>query len=84
LAIRLLSVKTCECGIDPDGRAQRAWEGPLGGGALEADEPWTGVRAAACDLAARDELAVAGCEAQELCLGRAPAAADAAPDRLGH
>jgi hypothetical protein len=82
--MRLLSVKTCECGIDLDGRSQGAGERPPGGRALEADEPPAGVRAAARLFPARHELVSAHREAHELRLGRAPAAADAAPDRIGH
>jgi hypothetical protein len=82
--MRLLSVKTCERGIDLDGAAQRPCERPLRRRPLEADEAPAGVRAAARRLAGLDEPSVLGREAQQLALARAPAAADAAPDGIRH
>src|SRR5207249_8221859 len=60
LAMRLLSVKTCEPGIDLDRAAQRPCERPLGRRPLEADEAPAGVGAPAGHLAARNEPAVPG------------------------
>src|SRR5712691_10008454 len=84
LAISLLSVKTCEFRIDPDGLSQHPRKPPLRLGPLEADQAPAGVGAAPRRPAAFDEHAVSGREAQELALWRAPAAADAAPHRLAH
>jgi hypothetical protein len=78
--MRLLSVKTYEFRIDLDGRAQCPRERPLGSRALEADEPSTGVRAAAGRPPVGDERAVASGEPHQLPLGGLPTAADAAPD----
>jgi hypothetical protein len=83
-AIQLLSVDALERGIDLDGPAQRPCECPVGLRPLEADEPPAGVRAAPRRLAIGDELAVPNREADELALRGSAAAADAAPDRLGH
>jgi hypothetical protein len=70
--------------IDPDGLPQHPRERPLRLRPLEADETAARVRPAAGRLPALDELPVARREADELALGRAAAAADAAPDGICH
>jgi hypothetical protein len=82
--MNLLSVKTCECRIDVDGLPQRSREAPLGLRPLEADEAAAGIRTATGRRPVLDEHSILRREAQELALGRAPAAADAAPDRIRH
>src|SRR3981081_3001680 len=80
LAMRLLSVKTGERQIDPDGLPKHPRERSLCRGPLEAGEPFAGVGAASGDLRPRNGLAVPGTEAHELALVCAPAAAGALPD----
>jgi hypothetical protein len=84
LAIRLLSVKTGECGIDLDGRPQDTGETALCSRPLEAFEPAARVDPAAGRGPARDEAAADGGKTLELTLRQSPPAARAAPDRLRH
>src|SRR5437763_14970447 len=79
LAMRLLSVKTCECGIDLDALPEDSREPVPHGRALEAHEAPAGVDAAARHIAAGHERAVTGAEAHQLALRGAPAAARARP-----
>jgi hypothetical protein len=82
--MRLLSVKTGECGIDFDGGPQDAGEAALRSRPLEAREPAARVDAASGRRPARDETAAGRGEALQLALRRPPPAACAAPDRLRH
>jgi hypothetical protein len=82
--MNLLSVKTSECRIDLDGLPEHPLEPPLRLRPLEADEAAAGVRAAPGRLPVLDKHTVLRREAKELALGCAPAAADAAPDRIRH
>ena len=75
--MRLLSVKTCEIGIDPDGRPEHPGEGPPLRRPLETAEPAAGVDAAPGLTAARHEDAVPGGEPDEIGLRRDAPAADA-------
>src|SRR4051812_12334752 len=85
LAICLLvSVKTCERGIDPDALSQCPREPPLCQSPLEAGEVTTGVRPAPWSFGAGNEHTVPGGEALQVALRRAPATADAATQRLAH
>jgi hypothetical protein len=80
--MRLLSVKTGECGIDLDGRPQDAGEAAVRFRPLEALEPAARIDAAAGRCPARDETAAGGGEALQLALRHPPPAACASPDRL--
>ena len=82
--MRLLSVKTGECGIDFDGRPQDTGETALCFRLLEALEHAAGIDPAARRRPAGDEAAADGGEAHELVLRRASPAACAPPDRLRH
>jgi hypothetical protein len=82
--MRLLSVKTCERGIDLDASAQDAREASLGARPLEARDPPAGVGTPPSDRAPWNEAAVDHGEPQQLPLRRAASAARAAPDRLSH
>jgi hypothetical protein len=84
LAIRLLSVKTGECGIDFDGRPQDTGERTLCSCPFEAFEPGARIDPTAGRGPARDEAAAGGGEALKLTLRQTPPAARAAPDRLRH
>jgi hypothetical protein len=80
--MRLLSVKTGECGIDFDGRPQDTGESALRFCPLEALEPAARVDPAAGCSPACDKTATGGGEALELASRRSPPAACALPDRL--
>jgi hypothetical protein len=82
--MRLLSVKTGECGIDFDGRPQDAGESALCRRPLEAFEPAARVDPPAGRSPAWDEAAAGGSEALKLALRREPPASCASPDRLRH
>src|SRR5207248_43580 len=77
-------MKTREARIDPDALTQHPREPPLPRGPLEADETPAGIRAATRHIPARDQISVEDGEAHELSLWGAPAAADTAPDGVGH
>src|SRR5581483_10757512 len=81
LAIRHISVKAPQLGPDADLLPQDARERAMSRRALEAGEVPAGVDAAPPLGSARDEHAVSCCEAEQLALRRAPAAAGAAPQR---
>ncbi|HEY2373337.1 MAG TPA: hypothetical protein VGH82_12495 [Gaiellaceae bacterium] len=82
--MRLLSVKTGECGIDLDGRPQDTGETALCSRPLETLEPAARVDPAAGRGPAGDEAAAGGGEALKLALRRLPPATCAPPDRLRH
>jgi hypothetical protein len=82
--MRLLSVKTGECGIDLDGRPQDTCETALRSGPLETLEPAARVDPAAGRGPARDEAAADRSKALELALRQTPPATCASPDRLRH
>src|ERR671934_447910 len=83
-AITCSSVERCQFWFDQDVAPQRPPEGTPGDGALEAGKAPARVRAAPLLRAGRDEPPLLRDEPQKLALRRLPAAADAAPDRLGH
>src|ERR671934_2266724 len=83
-AITGSSVERCQFWFDQDVPLQRPAEGPPRDGALETGEAAARVGAAPRLRTGRDEPPLFRDEPQELALRRLPAAADAAPDRLGH
>src|SRR6188472_3942446 len=68
------SVKTSQRSIDPDWSAQRAGEAAVRDGSLEALQAVACVRAASGLVPAREQLSVAGDEADQLRLRRLPPA----------
>jgi hypothetical protein len=80
--MRLLSVKTGECGIDLDGRPQDAGEAAVRSRPFKALDPAARIDAPAGRGPARDETSAGGGEALQLALRRPPPATCASPDRL--
>src|SRR5215831_5342507 len=83
-AITGSSVERCQFRFDLDVLPERSVEGPPRHSPLEAGEAPACIGAAAGLSCPGDEQALSRDESQELALRRLAAAADAAPDRLGH
>src|SRR5580765_3302532 len=82
LAMQLLSVKTLQCGVDPDTLFEHAGELLPLDRSLEARHVAARVRTAARFVPASDEDAVARREPEQNTLRTAPAAAGARPQRI--